>query len=404
MSSSGTGSVREGVKMRLASRVKTLSSSPTMAVAAEAARLKSEGKEIIDFSVGEPDFNTPDNIKEKGHEAIQRNFTRYPPAAGITDLREAVALKYRQQYGVDYSIAEVAISCGAKHTLFNLAFVLFEEGDEVLLPMPYWVTFPEQIKLVGATPVEIETEERDNFIVRADSLKQKITSRTKGIILNSPNNPTGAVIPPDEMERIVNLALEHNLLLIFDECYEYFVFDGHVHWSLARFASKARHLSILVNTASKTYAMTGWRIGYLVAPKEIVKAVNDVQSHSANPATISQKAAVESILGAQDSVQRMIAEYENRRKFVVEQLNSMPGLTCSNPAGAFYAFPNISRFLGGNLKDSIEFSSALLRQAGVAVVPGSAFGKEGHVRISFATGMENLEKGLGRMRKALENF
>jgi aspartate aminotransferase len=298
-------------------------------------------------------------------------------------------------------MAEVAISCGAKHTLFNLAFVLFEEGDEVLLPVPYWVTFPEQIKLVGATPVEVQTHENDNFILRAAALKEKITPHTKGIIVNSPNNPTGAVIPPDEMEKIVDLAVANNLLIIFDECYEYFVFDGNVHTSLPRFANKARHLSIIVNTASKTYAMTGWRIGYLVAPKEIVKAVNDVQSHSANAATVSQKAAVESILGAQDSVLAMIAEYERRRKYIVEKLNSIPGLTCANPGGAFYAFPNVSSFFKGSIADSIQFSSSLLRQAGVAVVPGSAFGREGHVRISFATSMENLQKGLDRMEKAL---
>lgn len=387
--------------MKLAKRVSQLSSSPTMAVSAEAARLKAEGKEIIDFSVGEPDFHTPENIKVKGHDAINRNFTKYPPAGGINDLREAVALKYKTQYGVDYSMAEVAISCGAKHTLFNLAFVLFEEGDEVLLPVPYWVTFPEQIKLVGATPVEVETHEKDNFILRAAALKEKITPRTKAIIVNSPNNPTGAVIPPDEMERIVDLAVANNLLIIFDECYEYFVFDGNVHTSLPKFAHKARHLSIIVNTASKTYAMTGWRIGYLVAPKEIVKAVNDVQSHSANAATVSQKAAVESILGAQESVLTMIAEYERRRKYIVEKLNSIPGLTCANPGGAFYAFPNVSSFFKRDVKDSIHFSSALLRQAGVAVVPGSAFGREGHVRISFATSMENLQKGLDRMEKAL---
>ena len=298
-------------------------------------------------------------------------------------------------------MAEVAISCGAKHTLFNLAFVLFEESDEVLLPVPYWVTFPEQIKLVGATPVEVQTHEKDNFIVRAAALKEKITPRTKAIIVNSPNNPTGAVIPPDEMEKIVDLAVANNLLIIFDECYEYFVFDGNVHTSLPKFAHKARHLSIIVNTASKTYAMTGWRIGYLVAPKEIVKAVNDVQSHSANASTVSQKAAVESILGAQDSVLAMIAEYERRRKYIVEKLNSIPGLTCANPGGAFYAFPNVSSFFKGDIKDSIQFSSALLRQAGVAVVPGSAFGREGHVRISFATSMENLQKGLDRVEKAL---
>jgi aspartate aminotransferase len=387
--------------MKLAKRVSQLSSSPTMAVAAEAARLKAEGKEIIDFSVGEPDFNTPENIKLKAQDAITKNFTRYPPAAGISDLREAVRLKYKNAYGVDYSTAEVAISCGAKHTLFNLAFVLFEEGDEVLLPVPYWVTFPEQVKLLGATVVEVDTYEQDNFILRAGALKAKITPRTKAVIVNSPNNPTGAVVPPDEMERIVDLAVANNLLIIFDECYEYFVFDGNVHTSPVKFASKARHLSILVNTASKTYAMTGWRIGYLVAPKEIVKAVNDVQSHSANAASISQKAAVESILGAQDSVKLMISEYERRRKFVVHKLNSIRGLSCANPGGAFYAFPNVSQFFRGGIQDSIQFSSALLRQAGVAVVPGSAFGREGHVRISFATSMKNLEEGLDRMEKAL---
>jgi len=388
--------------MKLAKRVRSLSSSPTMAVMEEATRLRSEGREIIDFSIGEPDFNTPENIKSKGREAIDRNFTRYTPAAGIKDLREAVVLKYKNQYGVDYSISEVAISCGAKHTLFNLAFVLFEEGDEVLLPVPYWVTFPEQLKMVGATPVEVETFEKDGFVLRASALREKITPRTRAIIVNTPNNPTGAVIPPSEIESIVDLAHTHNLLIIFDECYEYFVFDGTVHASLARFAPKARHLSILVNTASKTYAMTGWRIGYLVAPKEIVKAVNDLQSHSANPASVSQKAAVESILGGQESVKVMIAEYERRRQYVVDRLNAIPGLTCANPGGAFYAFPNVTHFLkGSGVNNSLEFSSFLLRQAGVAVVPGSAFGKEGHVRISFATGMENLEKGLERMGETL---
>src|SRR2546422_2445495 len=388
--------------MKLAKRVSHLSSSPTLAVMEEAARLRAEGREIIDFSIGEPDFNTPDNIKLKGREAIDKNFTRYTAAAGIKDLREAVALKYRNQYNQNYSMQEVAISCGAKHTLFNLAFVLFEEGDEVLLPVPYWVTFPEQLKMVGAAPVEVDTQESDQFILRASALREKITPRTKAIIVNTPNNPTGAVIPPEEVERIVDLALAHNLLIIFDECYEYFVFDGNEHASLARFASKARHLSILVNTASKTYAMTGWRIGYLLAPKEIVKAINDLQSHSANPASISQKAAVESILGAQDSVKIMISEYERRRKFVVERLNSIKGLTCSSPGGAFYAFPNVTRFLkGSGVADSLEFSRVLLRQSGVAVVPWSAFCKDGHVGISFATSMEDLGKIVGRMEKAL---
>ena len=387
--------------MRLAKRVGRLSPSPTMAVSEEAKRLRSEGRKVVDFSIGEPDFNTPDNIKGRGHRAINENFTRYTSAPGIQDLREAVVDKYRHQYGVDYSVPEVVVSCGAKHTLFNLAFVLFEEGDEVLLPVPYWVTFPEQFKMVGAVPVEVMTREEDDFVLKASALEAKVTSRTRAMVVNTPNNPTGAVIPADEMDRIVDLALDRELMIIFDECYEFFVFDGNKHTSLAQYADRAKHVSLLVNTASKTYAMTGWRIGYLVAPREIAKSVSNVQSHSANPASVSQKAALESIQGNQDSVPQMIAEYERRRRYVVERLNGMAGLSCANPGGAFYAFPNISSYLGSEVRDSVAFSTWLLRQSGVAVVPGSAFGMEGHVRISFATSMENLVTGMDLMEDAL---
>jgi aspartate aminotransferase len=372
-----------------------------MAVSEEAKRLRSEGRKVVDFSIGEPDFNTPDNIKGRGHRAIDENFTRYTSAPGIQDLREAVVDKYRHQYGVDYSVPEVVVSCGAKHTLFNLAFVLFEEGDEVLLPVPYWVTFPEQFKMVGAVPVEVMTREEDDFVLKASALEAKVTSRTRAMVVNTPNNPTGAVIPAEEMDRIVDLALDRELMIIFDECYEFFVFDGNKHTSLAQYADRAKHVSLLVNTASKTYAMTGWRIGYLVAPREIAKSVSNVQSHSANPASVSQKAALESILGNQDSVPQMIAEYERRRRYVVERLNGMAGLSCANPGGAFYAFPNISSYFGSEVRDSVEFSTWLLRQSGVAVVPGSAFGMEGHVRISFATSMENLVTGMDLMEDAL---
>ena len=390
--------------MRLAKRVGRLSPSPTMAVSEEAKRLRSEGRKVVDFSIGEPDFNTPDNIKGRGHRAIDENFTRYTSAPGIQDLREAVVDKYRHQYGVDYSVPEVVVSCGAKHTLFNLAFVLFEEGDEVLLPVPYWVTFPEQFKMVGAVPVEVMTREEDDFVLKASALEAKVTSRTRAMVVNTPNNPTGAVIPAEEMDRIVDLALDRELMIIFDECYEFFVFDGNKHTSLAQYADRAKHVSLLVNTASKTYAMTGWRIGYLLAPREIAKSVSNVQSHSANPASVSQKAALESILGNQDSVPQMIAEYERRRRYVVERLNGMAGLSCANPGGAFYAFPNISSYFGSEVGDSVEFSTWLLRQSGVAVVPGSAFGMEGHVRISFATSMENLVTGMDLMEDALANI
>ena len=390
--------------MRLAKRVGRLSPSPTMAVSEEANRLRSEGREVVDFSIGEPDFNTPDNIKGRGHRAIDENFTRYTSAPGIKDLREAVVEKYRRQYGVDYSVPEVVISCGAKHTLFNLAFALFEEGDEVLLPVPYWVTFPEQFKMVGAVPVEVMTREEDDFVLKASALEAKATSRTRAMVVNTPNNPTGAVIPADEMDRIVDLALDRDLMIIFDECYEFFVFDGNRHTSLAHYADRAKHVSLLVNTASKTYAMTGWRIGYLVAPREVARSVSNIQSHSANPASVSQKAALESILGSQDSVSQMIAEYERRRRYVVERLNGMPGLSCATPGGAFYAFPNVSSYFGSEVRDSVEFSTWLLRQSGVAVVPGSAFGMEGHVRISFATSMENLVTGMDLMAEALASM
>ena len=343
----------------------------------------------------------PTTSRAEGTGAIDDNFTRYTSAPGIKDLREAVVEKYRRQYGVDYSVPEVVISCGAKHTLFNLAFVLFEEGDEVLLPVPYWVTFPEQLKMVGAVPVEVMTREEDDFVLQASALEAKVTSRTRAMVVNTPNNPTGAVIPREEMDRIVDLALDRNLMIIFDECYEFFVFDGNRHTSLAQYADRAREVSLLVNTASKTYAMTGWRIGYLVAPREVAKSVSNVQSHSANPASVSQKAALESILGNQASVSQMIAEYERRRRYVVERLNSMSGLSCANPGGAFYAFPNISSYFGSEVRDSVQFSTWLLRQSGVAVVPGSAFGMEGHVRISFATSMENLVTGLDLMEEAL---
>lgn len=375
-----------------------------MAVSEEANRLRSEGRSVVDFSIGEPDFNTPDNIKGRGHRAIDDNFTRYTSAPGIKDLREAVVEKYRRQYGVDYSVPEVVISCGAKHTLFNLAFALFEEGDEVLLPVPYWVTFPEQFKMVGAVPVEVMTREEDDFVLKASALEAKVTSRTRAMVVNTPNNPTGAVIPAEEMDRIVDLALDRDLMIIFDECYEFFVFDGNKHTSLAQYADRARQVSLLVNTASKTYAMTGWRIGYLVAPREVAKSVSNVQSHSANPASVSQQAALESILGNQDSVSQMIAEYERRRRYVVERLNGMPGLSCATPGGAFYAFPNISSYFGSEVRDSVDFSTWLLRHSGVAVVPGSAFGMEGHVRISFATSMENLVTGMDLMEQALRRM
>lgn len=393
--------------MSLSDRAKNISPSPTLAITAKAKQMKAQGIDIVSFGAGEPDFDTPENIKEAAIKAIREGFTKYTPAGGIEELKEAVVKKLKRDNDLEYQKQEVVISCGAKHCLFNLAEVLFNPGDEVIIPAPYWVTYPEQVKLADATPVFVQTEESRNFALTRPLLEGVLTSRTKAIILNSPCNPTGAIYNRKVLQEIADLATRSNVYIISDECYEALTYDGEEHVSIASLGKGIKDLTIVVNACSKPYSMTGWRIGYAAGPREIIKAMDDLQSQStSNPTSIAQKAAVEALLGSQEAVHKMRTEFDRRRKYMVERLNAMPGVSCTTPKGAFYAFPNFSphygkKWKGGVIKGSTDLAAYLLEEAQVAVVPGLDFGSDSHVRLSYATSMQNIEKGLGRIADSL---
>ncbi|MBI3940278.1 MAG: pyridoxal phosphate-dependent aminotransferase [Acidobacteria bacterium] len=392
-------------RVKLSGRVQKLEISPTTAVLQEANQLKRQGIDVIDFGPGEPDFSTPENVKEAAHQAIRENFTKYTEVGGILPLKQALADKYKKDWGAGYDAAEIIVCAGGKQALFNLALALFEEGDEVVIPAPYWVTFPEQVRLAGAVPVVAPVPEHERFILRAAMLEPVLTSRTRAIIVTSPNNPTGAVIPEEEVRRLVKLVRERGLLLISDETYEHFSYQTDRAFSASALRDEALQELIIVGAVSKTYAMTGWRIGYALGPRAIIAAATNIQSHAtSNPASISQKAALEAITGDQGSVKVMKAEYRRRRDFAHAALAKVPGVSCDLPDGAFYLFPNVSRYLRGEVRDSAAFAGFLLREARVAVVPGSAFGAEGYIRISYATSMELLAEGIRRIEEALRKI
>ena len=394
----------------LAKRVQGISPSPTLAITAKAKEMKAEGIDVVNFGAGEPDFDTPQQIKQAAVNAIDEGFTKYTPASGTMELKEAVVKKLGRDNDLHYNPKEVIITCGAKHALFNLALTLFDEGDEVLIPAPYWVSYPEQIKLAGATPVIVPTREAYRFLLDMEVLEKYTTTKTKAIILNSPSNPTGVVY---EKENLINLAkfiIDKSLLVISDECYERLLYDGKKHISIASLGHDIRRRTIVVNAVSKTYSMTGWRIGYAAAPKEIIQAMANLQSQStSNPASISQKAAVEALIGDQSVVNQMISEFDKRRKYIVERLNSIPMVSCLKPAGAFYVFPNFSKLYklqneGQVVLSSTDMATYLLDKANVAVVPGIAFGCDDYLRLSYACSMENIEKGLDRIETALSEL
>ncbi len=375
-------------------RVKNITPSATLAIDSKAKQLKKEGKNVLNFGVGEPDFNTPENIKEAAKSAIDRNITRYTPVGGIPELREAIAKKFREYNKINYDASEVMTASGGKHGLYNIVASMLNDGDEAILPVPYWVSFEEMIKLAGAKPVFCKTDEK--FKLTANDVEAKITNKTKMLILNSPSNPSGAVVEKREIEKIAKLAVEHNFYVVSDEVYEHFVYGNKERISIASLNSEIKSLTITANSFSKTYAMTGWRVGYCGASKEIIKAMENFQSHaSGNVSNISQMAALEALKGPQDSVKEMIKAFDERRKFMHKRLNEMPGIKCNEPEGAFYAFPDIR----GTGMGSMEFSSKLLDEALVAVVPGTAFGLEGHVRLSYAASMKDIEQGMERMEK-----
>jgi aspartate aminotransferase len=391
----------------LSHRADKIKPSPTLAIDAKAKAMKAKGIDIVNFGVGEPDFDTPDNVKEAAIKAIRDGFTRYTPVGGIDSLKDAVREKFRRDNNLDYTHEEIIVSCGAKHSLYNIAQALFSPGDEVLIPCPYWVSYPDQVLLNDAVPVFVETREADCFRIKPEVLQSRITGKTKAIILNSPSNPTGLTYGRRDLEGIAEVLLEHDLYVISDEIYEKLTYDGFEHVSIASLDSGIKAKTIVVNGLSKSYAMTGWRIGYAAGPKEIIKAMTNIQSQStSNPTSISQKAAVEALGGPQDSVGMMRTEFDKRRKFLVEELNSLEGVSCITPTGAFYAFPNTSKIYGesdGNrrITSSSDLALYLLEKANVALVPGEVFGDDNHIRISYATSINEIQKGIERIREAL---
>jgi len=391
----------------LSSRAKNTNPSATLAIAFIAKQMKAAGFDVVDFGLGEPDFETPAHVKDAAIQAIREGFTKYTAAGGIDELKEAIITKLKRDNGLSYSRAEVMASCGSKHTLFNIAEVLLEPGDEVIIPAPYWVTYTEQIRLVGGRPVIVQTREEDGFHLSRQVVEPTITPRTKAILVNSPCNPTGAVVPLEQLNAIAALTVERDLLLISDEAYETLTYDGHAHVSVASLDEEVKRRTIVVNTVSKAYAMTGWRIGYAAGPAEIIKAMGDIQGQTtSNPTSIAQKAAIAALLGPQDDVRAMVAEFDRRRRYLVGRLNAIPGLRCANPEGAFYLFPNFSAFYGrksngGPIRNSAEMATYLLQNVHVALVPGADFGSDSHLRLSYATPMEAIIKGADRLERAL---
>lgn len=385
------------VTISLAERMSWISESSTMKVSAAADKLKAEGVDVIVFGAGEPDFPTPDNIKQAAAAAIANNFTRYTAASGTLELKKAVCERHRKDFGTDYAPSECCISVGGKHSIFNLMQILVDPGDEVIIPAPYWVTYADVVAYSQGVSVFVETHEADGFEVTAAMIERAITPKTKLIIVNSPNNPTGAVLAQEEFARIVDLAHRKGVYVLTDECYSQLVYDG-TPYSAAAFP-EAKNTVIVSGSLSKNYAMTGWRIGFTLSPAPIAKAMGTLQSQStSNPTSVAQKAAVEALNGPQDSIQVMLAEYRRRRDFVVARLNTIPGLTCAMPKGAFYAYPNISSAFGkSGIKNSLDFAEKLLEKVSVAAVPGAAFGTDNYLRISYATSMAELERGLDRI-------
>ena len=393
--------------MKLSSRISRIKPSPTLAITMKANALRAEGRDVIGFGAGEPDFDTPPHVKMAAIMAIEEGFTKYTPVGGIDELKDAIICKLQKDNRLNYTRAEVVVSCGAKHTLYNLAQVLFEEGDEVIIPAPYWVSYPDIVVLAGAQPVVVETKEADGFKMQPGQLEGAINRHTKAIILNSPSNPTGAAYTRQELEALSEVIAPRGIFVISDDIYEKIVYDAIPFCNIASISEEMKKMTVVVNGVSKAYAMTGWRIGYAAGLSEIVSAVTMIQSqNTSNPSSISQKAAVEALMGDQDVVTEMVREFRNRRNYIVEKLNAIPGITCMLPSGAFYVFPNISLLLGRSYRgktiaNSSDLAEYLLDEVGVAVVPGSDFGCDHHIRLSYATSMKHIEEGLQRIRDAV---
>jgi aspartate aminotransferase len=385
--------------MHISKRVSQIKPSATLAITAKAKKMKQDGIDVIGFGAGEPDFDTPSNIKEAAKKALDNGFTKYTPASGIPDLKNAIIKKLKEDNNLDYKTDEIIVSCGAKHSIFNAVFTLCNEGDEVVLPSPYWVSYPEMIKVAGAVPVIVKTAEKRNFKITPGELKKAITSRTKLFILNSPSNPTGMVYDEKELREIAKIISGAGIYCISDEIYEKIIYDGLRHVSIASFGEKIKKSTIVINGVSKSYSMTGWRIGYAAGPGDIIRKMGNLQSHStSNPTSIAQIAALEALQGPQKDMRLMIDEFKKRRDYMVDKINSIKNISVIKPQGAFYCFINISKLLEKGL-DSIKLADMLLTGAKVAAVPGAAFGDDNFLRLSYAVSMKNIEEGLDRIEK-----
>ncbi|MCX5857826.1 MAG: pyridoxal phosphate-dependent aminotransferase [Deltaproteobacteria bacterium] len=392
--------------MKLTARINSIKPSPTLAITMKANALRAEGRDIIGFGAGEPDFDTPDNVKQAAIRAINEGFTKYTPVGGIDELKDAIIAKLQRDNHLSYTRAQICVSCGAKHTLYNLAQVLFEEGDEVVIPSPYWVSYPDIVMLTGAKAVILKTRASEGFKIQPSELETAITDRTRAVIINSPSNPSGVAYSPAEVEKLAAVIARKKVLAISDDIYEKILYDGLDFANVASVHPAMKELTVVVNGLSKSHAMTGWRIGYAAGPADIIAAATKLQSqNTSNPTSIAQKASVEALNGDQAIVGTMVREFEKRRNVIVERLNAIPGITCMTPQGAFYVFPEIAGLLGRKhdgkvLTTSSDVAAWLLDAANVAVIPGGEFGHDDHIRLSYATSMANIEKGLDRIRDA----
>ncbi len=395
--------------MKLSRRIQGIKPSPTLAITMKANAMRAAGRDVIGFGAGEPDFDTPRHIKDAAIQAIDAGFTKYTPVGGIDELKDAIIEKMERDHGLTYSRSQVCVSCGAKHALYNLAQVLFEEGDEVIIPAPYWVSYVDIVTLTGATAVVVPAEEQEGFKLTPDQLRASLTPRTRGIIMNSPSNPTGAVYTGAELKALAEVLVAYDLIVISDDVYEKILYDGGEFANMAMVYPEIKGKTVVVNGVSKSYAMTGWRIGYAAGPEGIISAVTKLQSqNTSNPTSIAQKAAIAALRGSQEEVGKMVAEFARRRETICRVLNSVPGFTCHKPQGAFYVFPRVDgvfgRYLGGRtIQDSSALADYLLDEVGVAVVPGADFGDDRYVRFSYATSLDLIEQGIERIRRALSS-
>jgi len=395
--------------MSISERVKNINPSQTLAITTQALKMKREGKKVISFAAGEPDFATPGNIREEAILAINQGFTHYTASSGIIELKEAIIEKLKKENRVEYIPSEIIVSSGAKQCLFNAILTLCNPGDEVLLPIPCWVSYTEQIKFAQAVPIFIPTYQEEAFQLSAAQVEEKIAPKTKLLLLNSPHNPTGVVYDQEELKKIAQLLLKYHIYCICDEIYEKLIYDQAKHLTLTSLNDEVKARTIIINGVSKSYAMTGWRIGYAAGPEEFISGMSKIQGHStSNPNSIAQKASVEALLGRQDTIAEMRKAFDERRKYMVKRLNKMEGVSCLNPSGAFYAFPKVSDVLkrgieyqGKKIENSVDLSDFILKEAEVALIPGSAFEAEGYLRLSYATSMEDIQEGLDRIEHIL---